>query len=147
VPSESLFKVARAMFKDLWSHQLKSGEQEAERLKTELSRIEKQVSQVLDRITATDVPSVVSAYENRIRELEDEKIITTEAISNRGRPCRAFNETLGTALDFLANPWKLWQCERLDDKKPCLNRRSQNAWPTSEKRDLEPPFFRCHSRL
>ena len=120
VPSESLFKVARAMFKDLWSHQLKSGEQEAGRLRIELARIEMQVSQLLDRITATDVPSVVGAYEKRIRELEDQKILTTEAIANCGRPRRPFDETLRTALDFLANRWQLWKSERLEDKKTVL---------------------------
>jgi len=86
VASESFFKFARAMFKDFWNHQLQSGEQAAERLKTELAKIEKQVSQLLDRITSTAVSSVVSAYENRIRELEDQKILTIEAIANCGGP-------------------------------------------------------------
>ena len=43
-----------------------------------------------------------------------------ERIANCGRPLRDFDETLRTALDFLANPWNLWASERLEDKRAVL---------------------------
>lgn len=36
------------------------------------------------------------------------------------RPAASFDKTLRTALDFLANPWKLWKSERLEDKQTVL---------------------------
>lgn len=62
---------------------------------------------VLVRIAEGTVPSVISAYENRIRDLEEQKIKTTEALESSGRPLKTFDEALRTALDLLASPWKL----------------------------------------
>ena len=39
---------------------------------------------------------VITAYENRIRELEGDKIELGEQIANCGRPLRSFDETLRT---------------------------------------------------
>ena len=43
-----------------------------------------------------------------------------EKIAHCGRPLRSFDETLGTALDFLGNPMKLRISERLEDKRTVL---------------------------
>ena len=119
-PSTNLFSAARAMFEDLWNHRLASGEARARSLKSEIAKVEKQVEQFLDRIADANVPSVVSAYENRIRKLEEQKLILGEKIASSGRPLRGFDETLRTALDFLASPWKLWVSDRLEDKRAVL---------------------------
>ena len=47
-------------------------------LKAELAKIEKQVKQFLDRVTATDVPSVIAAYEDRICELGEQRLLLLE---------------------------------------------------------------------
>jgi Putative transposase len=66
------------------------------------------------------VPSIVTAYEKRIRELEQRKIVLAERIANCGRPLRDFDESLRTSLDFLRNPWNLWNSERLESKRAVL---------------------------
>jgi len=66
------------------------------------------------------LPSVISTYENRIRQLEERRIELNERIANCGRPLRRFDETLRTLLDFLENPWNLWASERLEHKKAVL---------------------------
>jgi hypothetical protein len=76
------------------------------------------VEQFLDRIAQAQLPSVITAYENRIRRLEERKIELNERIANCGRPLRGFDETLRTSLDFLANPCNLWA--RLEHKKAVL---------------------------
>ncbi len=119
-PSESLFAAAQAMFKELWDHRLASGEENRRVLTTELSTIERQVEQFLDRIADAATPSVIAAYEKRIRKLEERKLNITEKIANCGRPLRSFDETLRTALNFLGNPLKLWASERLADKRTVL---------------------------
>ncbi|QQG35157.1 MAG: recombinase family protein [Micavibrio aeruginosavorus] len=119
-PSANLFETAYAMFKDLWGHRAAHGEGRTKALKSELVKIEKQVDQFLDRIADAEVPSVVSAYEKRIKRLEDQKIVLAEKIAKSGRPVRSFDETLRTAFEFLANPWNLWASDRLEDKRAVL---------------------------
>ena len=120
-PTTNLFGAACDMFKELWNDRLASGEARLRGLKTELIKIEKQIEQFLDRIADTSVSSVVAAYEKRIVDLEEQKILIGEKIENGGRPVRGFDETLRTALEFLANPWNLWNSERLEDKRMVLN--------------------------
>ena len=119
-PSANLFDAARAMFKDLWDHRLASGVARAKSLKLELSKVNQQVEHFLDRIADASVPSVVSAYEVRIKALEDRKIVLAENIAQCGRPVRSFDETLRTAFDFLGNPWKLWASGRFEDQRTVL---------------------------
>ena len=119
-PSQSLVEAACAMFRDLWNHRLASGEARGRALKKELTNIEKQVGQLLDRITETTVPSVITAYENRIRKLEEQKLLLIEKIETAGRPLRSFDEALRTAMEFLASPWKLWSSEVLEQRRTVL---------------------------
>ena len=119
-PTESLFKVASAMFRDLWDHRLAAGESLSQTLRAELVKIERQVDQFLDRIADAEVPSVITAYESRIRKLEEQKIVVSEKIANCGRPLRSFDASLRTALDFLASPWNLWETGLLENRKAVL---------------------------
>ena len=119
-PSPSLVEAACAMFKELWNHRLASGESRGRALKKELANIEKQVGQLLDRITETTVSSVITAYENRIRKLEEQKLLLIEKIETGGRPLRSFDEALRTAMEFLASPWKLWSSEVLEQRRTVL---------------------------
>ena len=119
-PSKSLFQLAKAMFKDLWNSQIKRTEKHAKALDTQLTKIDKQVSQFLERILATDVPSVITAYEERIRKLEGEKHLIRERMAKSTRPATSFDDTLRTALNFLSNPWILWNSGKLEDRRTVL---------------------------
>lgn len=44
----------------------------------------------------------------------------SENIANCGKPVRGFDESFRTAMAFLANPWKLWASEALEDKRAVL---------------------------
>ena len=116
-PSESLHRAAKAMFQYAWDYRLAMGEERSRSLKSELTKVEAQVERFLDQIADTDVPSVISTYETRIRKLEEKKIELSEKIENCGRPIRGFDETLRTALDFLQNPQILWASDKLEHKR------------------------------
>jgi hypothetical protein len=104
-PSQELFRAFHAMFKTLWDARLASGAAQTRSLKSELAKIEREVEQFLDRIAETEVSSVITAYENRIRKLEARKLEVAERIANCGRPLKSFDETLRTEMGFLASPW------------------------------------------
>jgi hypothetical protein len=108
------------MFEDLWNDRLAKAQTRRSGLQAELVKVERNVDQFLDRIANAQLPSVITAYENRIRKLEERKFELTEKIANCGRPLRSFDETLRTSLDFLANPCNLWASDRLEHKKAVL---------------------------
>jgi len=63
----------------------------------------KDVEQFLNRTADTTVPPVITAYENRIRKLEDEKVVLAEKIAFAARLNYVRNEAFGTAN--LARPF------------------------------------------
>ncbi len=119
-PSQELFFTAMDMFRDLWAGQKDRNKGDVIILKQELSKIDDRVEQFLDRIVDTESPKVISAYEQKIEKLEQQKIVIQEKIQNCGRPLTAFDETFRTAMDFLANPHRLWTSDKLEDRRLVL---------------------------
>jgi site-specific DNA recombinase len=120
VPAKGLFNLAFALLRDLWNEKLTSSGNLTTALQTEVMEIERKIDQLLDRIVDTTSDSVVAAYEKRIRDLEMRKAIAQEKIASSAAPRVSFGETYRTAFDFLANPWKLWRSERLEDRRAVL---------------------------
>ena len=77
-------------------------------------------SQLLERIVEKTVPSVIGAYEERVRKLELDKQSIKEKMVTVSKPASTFDNTLRTALEFLANPLILWDSERLEDRRAVL---------------------------
>lgn len=119
-PTPSLFKVASRMFRELWDHRIKQAGAQAEQIGVELLRVNKEIEVLLDRVVDASLPSVINAYETRIRRFEEQKLLLQEKLDNCARPASNFDDALRTALDFLANPWNLWQSDRLDDRRTVL---------------------------
>jgi DNA invertase Pin-like site-specific DNA recombinase len=120
VPTTGLFNLAFVMLRDLWNEKLSSGSERLSSLHSELRDIERKIDQLLNRIVDATNDSVVAVYEKRIRDLEMQKAITQEKAASCGTPRVSFGETYRTAFDFLANPWKLWRSERLEDRRAVL---------------------------
>ncbi|MBT3043385.1 MAG: recombinase family protein [Candidatus Thiodiazotropha sp. (ex Codakia orbicularis)] len=119
-PSQELFDLALSMFKDLWNYRLEFQKTHSKSLELEISKTERKIEQVLDRIVDAESNAVVSAYEKRIGELQLEKQVMQEKISQCGRPLRDFDETFRTAMAFLANPHEIWASGRMEDRHAVL---------------------------
>ena len=119
-PTPDLFYMAKGMFKKLWEERGELSLEQAHTLKLELGKIDKKVEQFLERIIEADNHTVIKAYENQVRKLEEEKITLSENIAQCGRPLSDFDDTFRTALDFLANPYKLWASDSYEDKRIVL---------------------------
>jgi len=74
----------------------------------------------MDRLGYADSPTVIAAYEQRIAKHEKEKLLISEKLTNSHGDRRPYDEMFEHALQFLADPWKLWGSERLEDKKTVL---------------------------
>lgn len=119
-PTTGLIASATAMFKDLWEHRRQYAQVFKQSLSDELAKKDRQVQKLLDRIMHAELPSVISAIETKIKNTEEEKLVINEKLAQNGRPLRSFEETYRTAMDFLANPFKLWASERLEHKRAVL---------------------------
>ena len=119
-PTEGLFRLAAAMFRDAWDLRLAQSAGAAKALQDSVARIEKQIDRLLDRIVEATTGSVISAYETRIAALEQEKALATERLVSAGAPRRTFGESFELAMTFLASPWKLWENGGLTLKKTVL---------------------------
>jgi len=106
-PTPNLFYMALEMFKELWSNRQQGAKQESLLLQVELRRIGKKVDQFLDRVVEADTPMLIETYENKIRELQAQKVEMNEKNRNCGRPLQSFDDSFRTAFDFLGNPHKL----------------------------------------
>jgi len=66
-----------------------------------VKRIDKQIDQFLGLIVEASNASVIKAYERKISELEQEKILTHERIAQAGKPRQAREELFELAFKFL----------------------------------------------
>lgn len=90
-------------------------------LKAERKQTQQKVDQFLDRIAALDIsPTLLTAYERQIKQLEEQRIMLDEKIKNCGRVDESFDQINRTALDFVANPHKYWASGDLSAKRMVL---------------------------
>ena len=119
-PSPALFHTAFEMMRDLWQQRIDDAGQRSKCIKAELAQLERKSEQLMDRLIQTDSQALVSAYENQVRKLEEQKALLSEKVSNRGQPLASFADTFRTAFSFLENPQKLWASEHLEHKRLVL---------------------------
>jgi hypothetical protein len=107
-PSEGMVTLAHVMFKDAWDQRLAQGKAAQAHLRNLLSDLAKQTDRMLERIIESDNPAVIAAYEKKVADLENQKLILSEQLEAEGKPHHAFEDMFELALSFLSNPWKLW---------------------------------------
>jgi site-specific DNA recombinase len=110
-PSKTLFQLAASMVKHLWDHQRQQAAEIARSSKLQMSELEKQIDQILDRMMDVTNRDVIARFESKIAGLEKRKSILAEQSTKTTAPAQTFEEKLEPVLTFLANPWKLWQTE------------------------------------
>lgn len=73
-----------------------------------MGETEKQTAAWLDRIVEVSSQSVVARHEQRIPELERERLVLAERLEAQARPRKSFGEMFELALGVLANSYKSW---------------------------------------
>jgi site-specific DNA recombinase len=134
------------MFENVWNHRLGMLHTDAQTYKAQLIDVERKVQQFLDRIADAEVPSIVKTYEDRIRKLDQENAVLNEKIAQSGHPTRGFDEKLRTAVEFLANPCKLWSSDRLEDRRTVLKLTFTERISYLRNQGFRPLIFPFHSK-
>ncbi|MFC3569344.1 hypothetical protein [Paracoccus simplex] len=74
----------------------------------------------MERIVEADNASVIKAYEGKIAKLEREKLLLTERAAQIVPPKGRLEEFIEPALEFLGNPWNLYENGSLAFKRTVL---------------------------
>lgn len=119
-PSMALIGIATAMFKKHWDHRAQSGRARTKSLEAERVKTDRKINLLLERIMDAELPSVIKAYEAKIKKMEDQKLIIAEKMENCAQPRRPFEQSLRTALRLLSNPHSLWATGHLADRQAVL---------------------------
>lgn len=115
-PTRQIFALAKAMFKEAWN--VRMGEKD--KVAKQLRDAEKQIEALLERIVEADNASVIKAYEGKIAKLEREKLLLAEKASRNVPPKGRLEEFIEPALEFLGNPWNLYENGSLAFKRTVL---------------------------
>ncbi|CAH0496074.1 recombinase family protein [Novosphingobium sp. CECT 9465] len=120
VPSHELFTLMEKLFRKRWDEAQSKAKESRTAMKLEIAAIEKKVAQFLDRIVESESATVIGAFERKVDELERQKLVLAEKTARCGTVAKGFDETFRTALEFVGNPYKLWENGTLDDKRIVL---------------------------
>jgi site-specific DNA recombinase len=138
-PTRELFELANAMFRDAWNQQARHTASVIQSARQKILAVEKQIGQLVDRIIETSVPAVITRYEERIEQLEKEKLLMEESLQRNEPPPGKFEELFEHAMLFLANPHKLWCSGQLEHKRIVLKLAFEDRMIYSRKSGLRTP--------
>jgi len=119
-PAKVLLEVVIAMIHDIWEQRMSSIKGIAISIRKEVANLEKQIKGLIDRVIETDSPSLISAYEERIKSLESDKTNLTQKLPVSEDPKGDIQAATRIALAFLANPWNLRKTGRIEDRRAVL---------------------------
>ncbi len=107
-PAKSLMKTATKMFKSLWDNETKDKNRRKQDLQKHIKQLDREKEKIIDKLIKTDIESVIAAYEKRIQDIELDKVVIEEKLSNLGKESASFDKNFRTAKEFLSNPYRLW---------------------------------------
>ncbi len=119
-PTRQLVDIAGKMFKDLWDFQRLSNAQRTQRLKAQITKIDTDMSKLVDRLIETENTLVVQKIEDKLDGMEQNKLAIVQKCENLGKPRRSFSEMFEHALRFLSNPWNIWENGSFLDRRNVL---------------------------
>ncbi len=107
-PGPKLIDLVTAMFREAWDAKRAQAKEIVASSKQEMVRLDKEIDAILDRILSATNDTVVRRFEQKVEQLEQRKALMAENMHKHVEPESAYTEKLELALQFLANPWKLW---------------------------------------
>ncbi|NDW06475.1 recombinase family protein [Jiella pacifica] len=108
-PSEKMFELATRMFRDTWAQRAAMAVDMVKSGKEQLRGIEKRIEGLLGRVVDATNPTVIRTYEDKISELERDKLRLREQVASFVPEDGRLENLLELSLRFLSNPWKLWE--------------------------------------
>ncbi|KAB2877740.1 MAG: hypothetical protein F9K38_12185 [Pseudorhodoplanes sp.] len=86
----------------------------------EAEQVERQIQKLLHRVVEAGSDAVIKVYEKRIATLERQALVLREKSEKTARPKQPFDELFELAVQFLANPSKLWASGKMEHRNLVL---------------------------
>lgn len=119
-PAPSLVHTVTAMFNHYWDRKVQQAKDHAKAIAQEIKQAEAQIDKIIDRIVETNNQRAAAALENRLDQLEREKMVLKEKAANLTTAAPPKAASLELALKFLASPYKLWALGQFDIRRLVL---------------------------
>ncbi len=119
-PSESLFQMVTVMIENAWQQRLSQTEGMKKLMQKEVFEIDKKIDGLLDRIVDSNNQMTISAYEKKINQLENQKLLKVENLQNKGKLRASYDQIIELSLKFLSNPYKIWETGNIHLQKMVL---------------------------
>ncbi|MEQ8306914.1 MAG: recombinase family protein [Hoeflea sp.] len=119
-PHASLMSTVSAMFRTIWNARMSGFEAKRIEQKRALKGIAAKISNVTDRLIETTSTSAIKAYEAKLEQLEAERVMISENLAQKPDLKQDFDAGFRTAMNFLANPWKLWISDNPEHRKTLI---------------------------
>jgi len=116
-----MFTVAKDMASRVWDQMSEQAASVRQQARSRMAEIEKQTAAFLDRIVEASSQTVIARYEQRITELERERLLMTEKLEAKARPRKSFGEMFELTLNALSSPCTQWKNGTLDTRRTLLN--------------------------
>lgn len=116
VPAQFTLELAERMFREAWEERSVSASTEMRTLNTKVRQLTRDIDNLLTRLVQTENEKVISAYETRISELEQQKALMEAEAARIATPERSFDEMFEHSMRFLANPYNIWKNGDLQTK-------------------------------
>jgi hypothetical protein len=101
--------LVRQMLADAWNMRLSETEEAKATLAKQLQSVERKIDSLLDRIMEAEDSAVIARYEERLSQLEREKIRFTERAADIVPPKGRYEECIELALRFLASAYDIYK--------------------------------------
>ena len=116
-PVPQIFAMAKEMFADFWNARINDTQTRSESLASKIANITRKIDTLVERLVATDSPSLISAYEAQIQKLEVKRTALEEQSRVGIEPLKPFDEMFKAAITFLANPCIIWENGSVEQRR------------------------------
>lgn len=119
-PSETVLEIARGVIMDGWKKKRNEYTTQLTDVDREKKQIDQQIQGFMGRLLEVEDRTIVSLYENHIKELEVKRQILSAQAKEMHKVDTSRDGAVGTVFDFIKNPHSLWSNGDLEDKRLVL---------------------------
>ncbi|QFT34336.1 hypothetical protein FIV00_27820 [Labrenzia sp. THAF82] len=119
-PRSGIMSTIAVMFRTIWNSRNAEFEAKRAEQRKALTGVSAKISWLTDRLIETTSESLIRNYEAQLEQLETEKALLAENLAKKPDRDKDFDANFRAAMNFLANPWKLWDSNNQIHRKTLL---------------------------
>lgn len=110
-PSAEFAVMTKALLKAIWDENISKAKDRKDKILKAIEELDKSLSQTIDRLMTTTNKTIINAYEGKVVEIEEKKLVLQEKLAKCSEPPKSFESRYRTSIEFLTKPYKLWCSE------------------------------------